>query len=136
MKLINITLLILFFVSFSTYVIATEYPRALPAPTTIDDIIQLSQSGVSDEIIISQIKATQTIFYLSKEQIIELKQAGVSDVVIDFMINTSLNIPRAILVEPELRVRYYYSYDPWYDYWWNDPWYDDWRWRRRRWRCY
>ena len=113
---------------------ASGIQRALPVHMTQEDIIQLSQADVSDEVIINQIKATRSTFFLSNEEIITLKQANVNDSVINFMVETGIEIPRAILVEPPIRIRYYYSSDPWYDYWWGDPWYDDWWWRRRRWR--
>lgn len=115
----------------STICSAAQIPRALPIPMTKSDIIELSKAGVSDDVIISQIRATQSTFILSNEEIIELKQAGVSEKVIDYMVRTGIEIPRAILIEPPIRIRYYYYYDPCYDYWWCDPWYDHWWWRHR-----
>lgn len=124
-KIILIQILI-----FSTaYCFAERIPRALPVPITKEGIIELSKSGVSDDVIISQIKATQSTFLLSNEEIIALKQAGVSDNVINFMVQTGIEIPRGIIIEPPVRIRYYYHYDPWYDYWWCDPWHDHWWWR-------
>lgn len=132
--IITKTTLILALTLLTTNSFAERIPRALPVPITKENIIELSKSGVSDDVIISQIRATQSTFILSNEEIIELKQAGVSDKVIDFMIQTGIEIPRAILVEPPIRIRYYYYNDPWYDYWWCDPWYDHWWWRHRRYR--
>lgn len=137
MKLLR-AIIILTLTFIITSCLAEQIPRALPVPMTKEDIIELSKSGVSDEVIISQIKATQSTFILSNEEIISLKQAGVSDKVIDFMVQTGIEIPRAILVEPPpIRVRYYYYsdpwYDPWYDYWWDDPWHDHWWWHHHHW---
>jgi outer membrane lipoprotein SlyB len=55
---------------------------------SLDDVKQMSRNGLSDQVIINQIKATQSSFYLSSQQIIDLKKAGVSDHVINFMIRT------------------------------------------------
>lgn len=130
MKFIKIFIILtLTFITISCF--AEYIPRALPVPITKEDIIELSKSGVSDNVIINQIKATQSTFLLSNEEIIALKQSGVSDNVINFMVQTGIEIPRAIMVEPPVRIRYYYHYDPWYDYWWGDPWCDHWYWRHR-----
>jgi outer membrane lipoprotein SlyB len=58
------------------------------APLTLADVKALSRAGVSDDIIISQIRNSRTVFYLNTSEIIELKEAGVSNRVIDTMINT------------------------------------------------
>jgi surface antigen len=57
-------------------------------PLGINDVIKLSQGGVSDETIIRYMKRTQTTYNLSQAQINRLKEAGVSQRVINYMINT------------------------------------------------
>lgn len=57
-------------------------------PLTINDIIKLSQGGVSDESIIRYIQNTKTTYNLSQAQINRLQEAGVSQRVINFMIDT------------------------------------------------
>ena len=57
-------------------------------PLTPADIKALAHAGVSDDIIISQIRNSHTIYHLSTAEIIDLKDSGVSNRVIDFMINT------------------------------------------------
>jgi len=57
-------------------------------PLTPADIKALARAGVSDDIIISQIRNTHTVYRLSTAEIIDLKDSGVSNRVIDFMINT------------------------------------------------
>jgi outer membrane lipoprotein SlyB len=57
-------------------------------PLRVVDVKAMSQSGVSDEVIISQIRNTRTIYHLSSADIIDLHRSGVSSKVIDFMINT------------------------------------------------
>lgn len=50
------------------------------------DIINMSKAGLSDDVIINQIKATKSTFSLSSSDIIKLKQNGVSEKVINAMI--------------------------------------------------
>jgi outer membrane lipoprotein SlyB len=58
-------------------------------PLGVADIRAMSKAGISDEIIISQIRNTHTVYRLSAAEIIELHDAGVSQKVIDYMINTA-----------------------------------------------
>lgn len=55
---------------------------------SIADIKEMTKAGLSDNVIISQIDATGSHFYLSTADIIDLKQSGVSQRVIDYMIQT------------------------------------------------
>ncbi|MDE3068556.1 MAG: YXWGXW repeat-containing protein [Verrucomicrobiota bacterium] len=68
-------------------------------PLGIADIKALARAGVSDEVIISQIRSSHTVFHLSSADIIDLHSAGVSDRVIDFMINTPSTIGEAAPVQ-------------------------------------
>jgi hypothetical protein len=73
-----------------------ETPRRRPAPPPqyrvqpmgLPDIKMLAKSGVSDEVILSQIRNSHSVYRLSAAEILDLKDAGVSEKVIDFMINT------------------------------------------------
>jgi len=74
--------------------LASRRPRTVErieqgVPLNVEDIMVLSEAGVSDEVIISQIRACRMVYRLSTRDIIEMKGAGVSDRVIDYMINTS-----------------------------------------------
>jgi uncharacterized membrane protein YebE (DUF533 family) len=55
---------------------------------SVNDIKAMSKAGIKDEVIISQIHSTHSIFHLSADQIIDLKDSGVSQNVIDAMIQT------------------------------------------------
>ena len=57
-------------------------------PLGLADIKALAKAGISDEVIISQIRNSRTIYRLTTAEIIDLKDAGVSQKVIDFTINT------------------------------------------------
>ena len=52
---------------------------------TVDDVIRLSKAGLSDDVIIAQIKKRPQPFDLSTDQLIQLKAAHVSDRVIQAM---------------------------------------------------
>lgn len=89
-------------------------------PMTIDDVIALAKDSLSDDVIISQIKATNAYFQLTTNDIIRLKKAGVSEKVIDAMIKTT---------EPPKygrrlrRYSYYPGYYPYTGYYYGYPWY-------------
>jgi hypothetical protein len=57
-------------------------------PLSVADVKALAAAGVSDNVIISQIRNSHTVYHLSAADIIDLRNAGVSNPVIDFMINT------------------------------------------------
>lgn len=57
-------------------------------PLTINDVIKLSQGGVSDENIINYMDRTQSSYTLSQSQIRRLHDAGVSERVINYMIES------------------------------------------------
>jgi hypothetical protein len=58
-------------------------------PLYPQDIKAMVAAGVSDDVIISQIRATRSIYNLGSADIIDLHNAGVSQNVINFMINTA-----------------------------------------------
>ena len=57
-------------------------------PLGLADVKMLAKAGISDEVIISQIRNSHTVYRLSATEILDLKDAGLSKKVIDFMINT------------------------------------------------
>jgi len=57
-------------------------------PTSVAEVKALVKAGVSDDIIISQIRNTRTIYHLTSTDVIGLRDAGVSDNVLNFMIRT------------------------------------------------
>jgi hypothetical protein len=76
--------------------IGCETPRRRPPPRvaypsqpmSLADVKMLAKSGVSDEVILSQIRNSHTVYRLSAAEILDLKDNNVSEKVIDFMINT------------------------------------------------
>lgn len=73
-------------------------------PLGLADIKALAKAGVSDEVILSQIRNSHVVYRLTTAEIIDLKDSGVSNRVIDFMINTPSMYPPP----PPPRPRYYY----------------------------
>ena len=57
------------------------------------DVVALAKEGIGDDVIISQIRSSRTMFHLTTAQIIDLKKSGVSETVINFMINTANSGP-------------------------------------------
>lgn len=57
-------------------------------PLTIADVKALAKAGISEDVIINQIKNSRTVFHLTASEIIDLRDSGVSDKVINYMINT------------------------------------------------
>jgi outer membrane lipoprotein SlyB len=53
-----------------------------------DDVKKMTAAGISDQVIISQIHSTGSVFHLSTADIIDLKNSGVSQNVIDAMVQT------------------------------------------------
>src|SRR6266446_8231557 len=58
-------------------------------PLGLADIKAMAKSGIGDDVIISQIRATHSAYHLSASDIIDLNNSGVSQKVIDYMINTA-----------------------------------------------
>jgi hypothetical protein len=102
-----------------------ERDSLMPPPMTVNDVIALSQDSVSDDVIMSQMKATDSYFRLSTDDIVALRKAGVSDNVINAMIKTSNNPPRKKVV------RYYGYYPYWGSYWYPSSWYWGYPWYPR-----
>jgi len=58
-------------------------------PASVADVKALAKAGISDDIILSQIRHSRAVYHLTTEEIIDLKKSGVTEKVIDFMINTA-----------------------------------------------
>jgi hypothetical protein len=55
----------------------------------VADVKALAKAGLSDEVILSHIRNSQSMYRLTTAEIIDLKNSGVSEKIIDFMINTA-----------------------------------------------
>lgn len=92
-------------------------------PLSVADVESLANAGMSDSVIISQIKNSGTSYRLSAVDIIALHNAHVSDNVIEHMINTppeaAPNAVVAAAAPAPVAVAPAYYYPPAYPY----PWY-------------
>lgn len=68
--------------------LTTVSAPALAGAMTIADVVRLAKGGAGDDVIMSQIEASNEVFTLTVQDILDLKQSGVSDRVITYMINT------------------------------------------------
>src|SRR5437868_58293 len=62
---------------------------AKSAALTVEEVVKLSQSGFSEELIITKIKKNGKAFDLSADELLDIKKAGVSDNVIRFLLDPS-----------------------------------------------
>lgn len=114
---------------------ARAYPPQ-PAPMSIADVKALVRSGVSEDVIITQIQTTHTIFHLTAADIIDLRDAGVPDRVVNFMINTPTTVtpppaPSVVVQEaPPAPLTEVYVAAPGPDYVWVGG---EWSWDGVRW---
>jgi len=61
-------------------------------PLSLADVKALAKAGISEDVMINQIKNSHTVFHLSAADIIDLRDAGVSDKVVNYMINTPATV--------------------------------------------
>lgn len=65
------------------------YERAVQGtPLSLADVKALAKAGISEDVMLNQIKNSRTIFHLTAADIIDLRDAGVSDKVVNYMIST------------------------------------------------
>ncbi|PWU08065.1 MAG: hypothetical protein C5B50_30330 [Verrucomicrobia bacterium] len=69
-------------------------------PLNVADVKALAQAKLSDDVIITQIRNSRTVYHLSATDIIDLQNAGVSQGVINYMINT----PNTVASAPPVNV--------------------------------
>lgn len=72
-------------------------------PLSVADVVQMAQSGVGDEVVVSSIRSSRTVFNLSAADVVSLHQQGVSDRVIQEMLDNARRpavAARPVYVEP------------------------------------
>ncbi|HZE99312.1 MAG TPA: hypothetical protein VE981_20075 [Planctomycetota bacterium] len=69
-----------------TLALLAGLPLALAAQVTKEDIKKLTTAGISDDVILSYVKANGGVARLSADDIIELKQAGASEKVLSVVL--------------------------------------------------
>ena len=81
-------------------------------PLGITDVAQMAQARVADDVIISQIRTSGSVFRLSSNDIVWLKQSGVSDVVIQEMQATATRYPRRVYTAAPVYAEPVYVVEP------------------------
>ena len=104
-----------------------EAPVATAPPAlTLTQIKEMTAKGVSDETILSALRASRAVYKLTRKNVMELQEAKVSQAVIDYLLSTP-----QLFAAPAPRYRYYYYYPPpwpypyWYDWHWHFDWHHD-----------
>lgn len=92
--------------------LAAATAAAQQGPLGLTDVAQLAQQHVSDELIINQIRSTNSIFRLSPTDITWLKANGVSDAVIFEMQSSANRAPRSVYTAAPVYRERVYVYDP------------------------
>lgn len=74
----------------------TKNAATVAHPLTVEDVIKMSKAGLSEDIVIQQLKKKNQTFDLSTEQLVQLKTASVSDHVISVMMDPSASPAPAV----------------------------------------
>jgi hypothetical protein len=83
-----------------------------PKPPTLDEIVEMSKSGVAADEIIRKLGESDAVYALSASDVVRLHQRGVPEAVLDYMQRAYIEDVRD---EEALRAyhRYGWYYDPW-----------------------
>ena len=111
------------FLSGCATTVYREPPPAIvtaPPARTLAQIKEMTARGVSDETILSALRASRAVYKLTSKDVMDLQEAKVSPAVIDYLLAT----PQAYPPRPATRYRTYYYYPPPL---WPYPYYD-WHW--------
>lgn len=75
-------------------------PVAVPPGLSVEDVIKLAKAGLSEDIIVEQIKKKNQPFDLSTEQLIALKTANVSDRIVTLMLDPAMAVALSATAVP------------------------------------
>jgi outer membrane lipoprotein SlyB len=73
-------------------------------PLSVADVKALAKAGISEDVIINQIKNSRTVYHLSTADIIDLRDSGITDKVINYMINTPSLLGDTLATAPQTTV--------------------------------
>jgi len=76
---------------FAAAVLSLNIANAQSLPPGVQDVVKLKQAGLSDDVILAQIKNSGATYNLTVDQILSLKNQNVSDAVIKALISGSGN---------------------------------------------
>jgi len=75
-------------------------------PLGLADVKAMAKAGLSDDVIISQIRNTHTVYRLGAGDIIDLRDCGASERVLEFMINTPNTVGSSTVPGPQAETVY------------------------------
>ena len=61
-------------------------------PLSVADVKALVKAGIGEDVIISQIKNSRTVYHLAAADIVDLRDCGASDKIVTYMINTPTTV--------------------------------------------
>lgn len=109
---------------------ALRNARPATAPVGIQDVVNMTRSGLAPETIIATIQSSQTVYQLTSTQIVDLHNQGVNDRVIQAMIESAqrpvyvqpgpviYQAPPPVYIGPPARVGFSFGYyRPWRRHW-------------------
>ena len=111
----------------ATRAVYREAPVATAPPSlTLPQIKEMTAKGVSDETILSALRASRAAYKLTSKDVMDLQEAKVSQAVLDYLLST----PQLYPAQPAPRYRTYYSpypppYYPVYPFWFHHDFYYD-----------
>jgi hypothetical protein len=101
--------------------------RPNPPPLGVDEVTRLMDAGISDSVIVDEIKTRGMSARPTSDQIVALKKEGLSDAVLQTMNEAPLRSDHDVIVESlGSPYPYYYSYYPYYypyPYYYGPWWY-------------
>jgi len=101
-----------------------------PPGLTIDEVVKLTKSGLSDDVVLEKIKEAGVATRPTSDQLASLKQEGVSERVLKALVDAPITGAERRVVEYVYYPRsyyypYYYPYS-YYPYYWGYPYYYWW----------
>ncbi len=88
--------------------------RPNPPPLSVDVVRRLANAGISDSVVVDEIKTRGMSARPTSDEIVALKQAGLSDAVLQAMNEAPLRSDHDVIVESPAPYPYYYPYYPYY----------------------
>lgn len=106
-----------FFLSGCATATHREARVVAPPALSLAQVKEMSARGVSDETILSALRASRAVYHLTSKDVLDLQESKVSPAVVDYLLST----PQLFPPQPapvRYRTYYYYPPPPWPYYGW------------------
>lgn len=67
-----------------------EAPRIVPGTLTLEEVVRLAKSGLSEELQVATVKQNAKAFNLNSDEMLELEKSGVSKTVIRYLLDPAV----------------------------------------------